>query len=134
MTLNLYSDPALAATYVPFGSGITQDGSSLIFDAALNTHAMSLPDSNADFIDRIALGGQYHISVHVSGYDSGDARAKLCLGGYVQLGITGDGWSDPVPITAGTIRNKTLGLFGQSGGTTLTISPDENGEAIRITT
>lgn len=131
--MNLYSDPGLEANYVAFGSGITQDGNSLVFDNALSSHAISLPDGNSDFIDRIALAGQYHISVHVSGYSSGDARAKLCLGGYAQLGITGDGWSAPVLITAGTARTKTLGLFGISG-TSLTICPDENGEAIRITT
>lgn len=143
--LNLYSDPGLAETYVPYplsGGNASQSGQSLIFDAATNVDAISLPDSNADFIDRIALAGQYHISVNVANYASGDGRAKLCLGAYASLGITGDGWSTPVPITAGTVRTKTLGLFGISTGATFDIVPDpetiteENpgGEAVRITT
>ena len=137
MSLNLYSDPGLAATYVPYplsGGSISQSGNSLIFDAALNTQAISLPSGDADFLDRIASGGTYHISVFVSGYVNGSPRAKLCGGSFVSLGVTADGWSAPVAVVAGTSRGLTLGLFGIGTGCSLTITPDANNEAIRITT
>lgn len=137
MTLNLYVDPALAATYTAFGSGIAHVNDTFVFNDATNLDAQSIVNGNAilpDLLDRIAAGGKYYISVNVANYAHGDGRAKLCAGSYFSLGITGNGWSTPVAITAGTARNWGIGFYGISAGGMFDIIPDAYGEAIRITT
>lgn len=137
MTLNLYADPALAATYTAFGSGIAHTGNTLAFNDATNLDAQSIVAGNAilpDLFDRIAAGGKYYISVNVANYDHGGGRAKLCAGSYVNLGIAGNGWTTPVAITAGTSRTWGIGFYGISAGGTFDIIPDANNEAVRITT
>jgi hypothetical protein len=79
----------------------------------------------------IAANDVVNMSVFVSGYSSGSAAARLRAGTYVDLGITADGWTTPVSITAGTSTTQSLFIRGTTAST-LRISPDTTGEAIRI--
>lgn len=137
MTFNLYPDPSLATVYSQGGSAMTHVGNTFVLVAAGAGNAQAMLSSNPSFpdlMDRIAAGGLYHVSVNVANYVGGDGRAKLCAGSYADLGVTGNGWSTPAPVIAGASRFWGAGFYGSGNLATFDIVPDENGEAVRITT
>lgn len=135
--MNHYPDPALAsADYAFIGSAISKAGDVIGFNDAVSsdyiytnhTATLGLAVKQA-----IARSGIYSISVHVANYVQGDAQARLRTGTSFPLGISGDGWSAPVEVTAGPNITTSFFLRGLDGAT-FDIVPDANGEAIRITT
>jgi hypothetical protein len=142
MSTNLYKhiDPTLqSADYRTFGTGVAINGSAFEFNGAGPTSAIG-SGTGLDLTDLIndyfAKGGAYEISVFVSGHSNSSVQAKLLNGASANLNVAGNGWTSPVPITAGVATGSGLAFLGVSA-TVLNILPDTNdpdGSFVRITT
>jgi len=131
---NLYPDPALASGDYSAMGGFAKDGTALVASDAGIFDVIALEGPiEGDFFGFIAKAGQYQVSVHVADHEQGGAHARIRAGAFTDLGIAGDGWTFPITVTAGTNEQVSFVLRGSNNGR-FRIVPDENGEAIRITT
>lgn len=106
--MNLYPDPdiTLPGCYMFFSQpGISYDlveGEIVFTDANGNDAFLTFGQLLNDLLAAIGPGAALTISFNVKGYVGGGLRARVRNGTYAFITPTGDGWTAPVSLTAGT--------------------------------